>query len=98
MTKEEILNIMDKISDTDTSWQDNLVFHHRNEYWIKISGNLAIRILSYLRTNDLTKYDLIQILDIDEATCDKIVTGRYNFDLALLMRIEKNLNITIINI
>ena len=91
-----ILEKLNQIAKVDTSWQDDVIFREENEYWLQQSGYITIKILTYLRKNNLTKFDLITILDIDEETCIRIVKGDYNFDLALIMRIQNNLNIQII--
>ena len=92
-----ILEKLNQIAKFDTSWQEDVIFREENEYWLQQSGHITIKILTYLRINNLNKYDLIPILNIDKETCIKIVKGSYNFDLALIMRIQNSLTIQIIN-
>lgn len=92
------LEKLNEIAVTDDSWKEKFEYDIENERWLKISGQISLKILSYLRENGLNQYSMIDSLGISAELCDKIVKGSYNFDIDLITRIEQNFKINLIEI
>lgn len=93
-----LLEKLNEIAIIDDSWMKKFEYDIENERWLKISGQISLKILTYLRENGLNKYSMIDSLDISAELCDKIVKGSYNFDIDLITKIEETFKINLIKI
>ena len=91
MNNIEKLNIL---SNGNTSyWITNAEYKIENKYWLDISANISIKIITELDKQNKTKDDFAKELNISKNKINKILSGSYNFDLITLSKICKILNI-----
>ena len=91
MNNIEKLNILSNENISD--WVKNAEYRIENKYWLDISANIAIKIITELDKQNKTKDDFAKELNISKNKINKILSGSYNFDLIILSKICKILNI-----
>jgi len=57
--------------------------------FVEISDNISEQILNKLNQLNLTKYDLALYLGINEVKINSMLSGKYNFDLKTLTKIDQ---------
>ena len=104
MKNQALINKLNEISQVDNSWRDEAIFYRNNKQWLDRSANIAIKILSTLRHNrkenrfPTTQKDLAEIMNVTPQQVNKMVKGTENLTLETISRIEKALDIQLINI
>lgn len=91
MNNIEKLNILS--NGNISNWVTNAKYRIENKYWLDISANIAIKIITELDKQNKTKDDFAKELNISKNKINKILSGNYNFDLITLNKICKVLNI-----
>ena len=82
----------------------DLLFYEENKEWLDRSANIAIKILSTLRHNrkenrfPTTQKDLAEIMNVTPQQVNKMVKGTENLTLETISRVEKALDIQLIDI
>ena len=104
MKNQALINKLNEISQIDNSWRDEAIFYRNNKQWLDRSANIAIKILSTLRHNrkenrfPTTQKDLAEIMNVTPQQVNKMVKGTENLTLETISRIEKALDIQLIDI
>ena len=100
---ENFLKLVSKEPASDKIVKD-LLFYEENKEWLDRSANIAIKILSTLRHNrkenrfPTTQKDLAEIMNITPQQVNKMVKGTENLTLETISRVEKALDIQLIDI
>lgn len=82
----------------------DVLFYEENKEWLDRSANIAIKILSTLRHNRKenrfpnTQKDLAEIMNITPQQVNKMVKGTENLTLETISRVEKALDIQLIDL
>lgn len=82
----------------------DILFYEENKEWLDRSANIAIKILSTLRHNRKenrfpnTQKDLAELMNITPQQVNKMVKGTENLTLETISRVEKALDIQLIDI
>jgi DNA-binding Xre family transcriptional regulator len=82
----------------------DVLSYEENKEWLDRSANIAIKILSTLRHNRKenrfpnTQKDLAEIMNITPQQVNKMVKGTENLTLETISRVEKALDIQLIDI
>ena len=102
---QNLINFLNLVSNEHPKdWRDDAVFYRNNKEWLDRSANIAIKILSTLRHNrkenrfPTTQKDLAEIMNITPQQVNKMVKGTENLTLETISRIEKALDIQLIEI
>jgi DNA-binding Xre family transcriptional regulator len=104
MKNQALINKLNEISEVDNSWREDAKFYRNNKEWLDRSANIAIKILSTLRHNRKenrfpnTQKDLAEIMNITPQQVNKMVKGTENLTLETISRVEKALDIQLIDI
>lgn len=104
MKNKMLIDKLNEISHVDNSWRDDANFYRNNKEWLDRSATIAIKILSTLRHNrkenrfPTTQKDLAEIMNITPQQVNKMVKGTENLTLETISRVEKALNIQLIDI
>ncbi|MER0439385.1 helix-turn-helix transcriptional regulator [Emticicia sp. W12TSBA100-4] len=104
MKNEPLIKQLNQIAQTDNSWKKDVVFYEENKDWLELSADIAIRILSTLRANKTNgKYpnsqkQLAELMGISSQQINKILKGNENLTLKTINKIEKTLNIRLIEL
>ena len=102
---QNLINFLNLVSNEHPKdWQKDAKFYEENKQWLDRSANIAIKILSTLRHNrkenrfPTTQKDLAEIMNVTPQQVNKMVKGTENLTLETISRIEKALDIQLINI
>ena len=88
--------------ETDNTWVDEFELEEKNRFWLDKSFNIAIQILSKLRSNkkqDLkpsTKKELAKSMGVTPQYVNKLVKGSENLTLETICKIENILEFDIL--
>ena len=100
---ENFLKLVNKDPASEKIVKD-ILFYEENKEWLDRSANIAIKILSTLRHNrkenrfPTTQKDLAEIMNITPQQVNKMVKGTENLTLETISRVEKALDIQLIDI
>lgn len=85
------------ISNEKSNWVQDANFRNNNRYWLVISKKVAVKILRGIREQNISKELLSDKTDIPMEILDTMLKGEYNYSIEEIGRIEKALNINILN-
>jgi transcriptional regulator with XRE-family HTH domain len=96
-------NLMEKlnaIAVEDNSWKKQAQWEADNLDWLEISAQIAVRVLSALRKGCEVKSqkELAEKMNVSPQYINKIVKGRENLSLETIVKLEKALNIRLIEV
>jgi DNA-binding Xre family transcriptional regulator len=100
---ENFLKLVSKEPASDKIVKD-MFFYEENKEWLDRSANIAIKILSTLRHNRKenrfpnTQKDLAELMNITPQQVNRMVKGTENLTLETISRVEKALDIQLIDI
>jgi len=97
MDINEISNRLIRESKKDDSWLKAAEWRQKNDYWLRISQDIAIKILAYLRSKNMSQKDLAALLELSPQHVSKILKGSENLTIESICRIEKALQIKLID-
>ena len=86
------------VSIGSSKWVEKAEWEISNEDWLDKSAKIALKILRTIREKDITQIKLSELLNVSPQHISKIVQGKENLTLETISKIEKVLNITLINI
>lgn len=86
------------ISNEKSNWVQDANFRNDNRYWLLISKKVAVKILRGIREQNISKELLSDKTDIPMEILDTMLKGQYNYSIEEIGRIEKALNINILNV
>lgn len=100
---DNFLKLVSKEPASDKIVKD-ILFYEENKEWLDRSANIAIKILNTLRHNRKenrfpnTQKDLAELMNITPQQVNKMVKGTENLTLETISRVEKALDIQLIDI
>lgn len=100
---ENFLKLVSKEPPSEKIVKD-ILFYEENKEWLDRSANIAIKILSTLRHNRKenrfpnTQKDLAEIMNITPQQVNKMVKGTENLTLETISRVEKALDVQLIDV
>lgn len=97
MNIDKISERLVRESKNDDSWINAAEWRQKNEYWLRVSQDIAIKILGYLRSKNMSQKDLAALLDFSPQHVSKILKGKENFTIESICRIEKALQVKLID-
>lgn len=92
-----IIKFNELISNEKSNWVQDANFRNDNRYWLVISKKVALKILKGIREQNISKELLSDKTDIPMEILDTMLKGKYNYSIEEIGRIEKALNINILN-
>jgi len=95
-TNKEIFNRL--ISEEPSTWQQEAEWREENESWLANSFKIALKILNVLRERSLSQKELAEKMLVSPQHINKILKGQENLSLETINKIERALNITLIDI
>lgn len=93
-----IIKFNELISNEKSNWVQDANFRNDNRYWLVISKKVALKILKGIREQNISKELLSDKTDIPMEILDTMLKGKYNYSIEEIGRIEKALNINILNV
>ncbi|MFN3315317.1 MAG: transcriptional regulator [Raineya sp.] len=89
---------MNKIAKKDTDWIADQKERMQNSDWIKLSQEIALQILSVLSKKGMSQKDLAEKMGVSPQQISKIVKGNENLTLETIVKLEKCLEIRLVEI
>jgi transcriptional regulator with XRE-family HTH domain len=86
------------VSETPSKWIEKANYREQNQEWLDISAEIAIKVLRELRAKSLTQKDLAEKMNVSPQYINKIVKGNENLSLETICKLEKALNISLVQI
>lgn len=102
--KQTASEILDSIAIADTTWKSKAEYRQKNKEWLRRSAKIAIQVLLKLEENHVfnktpdTQKELAELLGISPQQVNKIVKGKENLTLETISRLERALNVQLIEI
>ena len=91
--KEKLNNLESKES---SKWVEKAEWRITNEGWLDKSAKIALKILRTIRANGISQIDLAEKLGVSPQQVSKILKGQENLTLETIDKLEKALNISLI--
>ncbi|MBE7651963.1 helix-turn-helix transcriptional regulator [Tenacibaculum finnmarkense] len=85
-------------SDNKSNWEDKAKNRLANKSWLKHSRKIAIKINTFLKTNNIKQKELAKLLDVSPQQISKIIKGRENLTLETISKIEDVLKIQLLEL
>lgn len=96
---KEIKNkLKSRISNKKSSWLKQAEFYEKNKEWLDKSALIAMNILRHLRANKITQKDLAESLNVSPQYVNKIVKGKENLSLETITKIERLLDLKLVEV
>lgn len=80
-------------SATPSRWREVSEIRQSNLSWIRQSREIAIRLLSKMRHDGMTKTDLSNLTGLDENCIQSLLKGKDRVEVETLLTLEKTLSI-----
>lgn len=87
----------EKAAKKRSNWKNDAKERQSNN-WRDYSFKIAINILREMRSQNITKEKLAQLIDVSPDFMNNVVKGKENLSLETITKIEETLNINLINI
>lgn len=86
------------ISENTSNWQENAKYQEENEEWLNISAKIALKVLQKLRKDNLSQKELAERMNVSPQQISKIVKGGENLTLETICKLEKALDIKLVEV
>ena len=86
------------VADDRSDWMQQVEYYEKNRDWLDKSAEIAVRILSTLSRLSLSQKDLAERTGVTPQYINKVLTGRENLSLETISKIEKALQIRLVEI
>lgn len=96
MNEMEKQSKLDRIAVLDTEWIKEAEYRQENYYWLRVSGQIALAVLRTLRKTGMTQRELAERMGCSPQYISKIVKGSENLTLETICKMEKVLQIKLI--
>ncbi|ACT91620.1 helix-turn-helix domain-containing protein [Dyadobacter fermentans] len=80
----------------DTEWVKDAEYRQENRYWLRVSGTIALAVLRTLREKGITQREFAGLMGCSPQYISKIVKGSENLTLETICKMEKVLQIKLI--
>lgn len=94
MGVENLRRMAKPMSENDAA---NAASRRQNRLWLALSANIAISIRYALRKKDMSQTDLADLLETSPQNVAKMLSGKQNFTIQNICRIEQLLGISLIS-
>ena len=86
------------ISKEQSGWLADVKWRDENEAWLDHSFNIALRVLTTLRSIPMTQKELAEKMGVSPQYVNKIVRGQENLTLETIANLERPLDLEMISI
>jgi ribosome-binding protein aMBF1 (putative translation factor) len=92
------LDKLNKISTPDTLWSKDATYRQENREWLQKSAKIALIVLRALKDQSINQKDLAVLMGVKPQQVNKIVKGKENLTLETICKLEKALNVKIVEV
>jgi len=96
MAIKNLNNKLNSLIKEDSKWEEKAKKRLTDKSWLKHSRKIAIKINTYLKSNDIKQKELAELLGVSPQQISKIVKGRENLTLETISKIEDVLKIQLL--
>lgn len=76
-------------SGTPSKWRDEANWRRENKAWLRHSQRIAVKMLSYMKCENLTQNAMAERLNCTQQYVSKILRGTENLTLETLSKLEE---------
>ncbi|WP_428654890.1 helix-turn-helix domain-containing protein [Runella sp.] len=104
MKNQQLIENLNQIAQVDTTWMDDGIYYENNQEWLERSAKIALKLLRTLRENKInsiypsSQKELAERMEVSPQHINKIAKGIENLTLETISRLEKALNIPLIEL
>ena len=84
------------LSSTPSRWQEEAEWRRDNEYWLKYSRYITLRVLKSMEEQAVTQAELARRMECSQQYISNLLKGSTNMTLETIARLEKALQIDIV--
>ena len=92
----DVKSKLDRIAVPDTTWMKEAEYRQANDYWLRVSFDIALAVLRTLRKKEMTQRNLAELMGCSPQYISKILKGSENLTLETICKMEKVLQIRLI--
>lgn len=96
--QDKINRVQSLVSKETSGWREKAEYRKANRGWLKRSAEIAVRILTELRSKGISQAELARMMDVTPQHITKLVKGQENLTLETIGKIESVLNISLISV
>ncbi len=96
--RENLDKFKNLVSKETSGWIQDAQWRQKNEAWLAKSFQIAVRVLYILRERSITQKELAEKMAVSPQHVNKILKGQENLSLETIDKLEKALNISLIEI
>ena len=75
-------------SKTPSKWREEAEWRRKNKAWLRHSQHIAIAVLSYMKSENLTQTAMAERLNCTQQYVSKILHGNENLSLETITKLE----------
>jgi predicted XRE-type DNA-binding protein len=75
---------------------DDIIFRKKNRDWLKISCDIAFKVLKEINNNNISKFELANHMGISYDRLKNILRGKEDLSISQIVKLSKILNIELI--
>ena len=99
MQSENLKNFLKLVSETkESTIHEKMAWRKENKEWLRKSAKIALKVLGVMREKQITQKDLADLLQVAPQRVHTILKGEENFTLDTIVKLEKALQIEIIEV
>lgn len=83
-------------SSTPTRWREDAQWRRDNDYWLKYSRIITLRVLQAMDQQSVTQVELARRMSCTQQYISNLLKGTSNMTLETIARLEKALNLDLI--
>lgn len=89
MYNENKKHWIELISKKDSGWVEEAKWRKENEYWLHHSFKIALKVLTYMRENNISKEVFAESISMPLDEFNQLVKGSFNMTMKTICDIEK---------
>ena len=98
MESENLKNFLKLVSDEKSIAHERMKFMNDNEEWLDKALKIVLKVLSVMREKKITQKALAELLQVTPQRISTILRGDENLTLETIVKLEKALQIEIIEV
>ena len=96
-SNEIISKLKEHQSATPSKWRENAEWRMKNKSWLRYSQHIAMMMLDKMEEMGMTQKRLSELMGCSQQYVSKVLKGQENLSLETLAKIERCLQISILN-
>lgn len=96
-TNEIVSKLKEHRSATPSKWRENAEWRMENKSWLRYSQHIAMMMLDKMEELGMTQKRLSELMGCSQQYVSKVLKGQENLSLETLTKIERCLQISILN-